>query len=511
MFTKIVNSRLNHMSIKHKLIAIIMCVCVTSVLMVTSIFTASGIYNIKESLKERLQLFASLAGDENAAAILFHDLDIIKIKKEVFNTEKSIIQSCLYDDSGKVIFSYFPEDGYTHKCPSEISSGFIQDNNFISLLHRIEKKGDLVGYIYIKSDLTAVNSYIEKQIFTALTVIIAVFLISYMLAMKLQQLIYRPIINLMDDTKNIELDDDNSYKARKLYNDELGEIAETFNKILEKRNRKFNEFYDKFINIKQASSHSEVALKYIDKEFSNPLKATNSFKTMLKDQVFGPISPMYIEYFDDVCQADYELYGIIKKIMEMFRIQSEIFNNDKKNISLTSIIKRAYNKNNPDNNIELIINIAENNRINSYTGAMELLINNIMTVFMQNIREDDDYTINFSCNTVNSYLHLHAILSRQNDKPPHANDNIVRMDIKEFLSHSLNKEDIFNNKELLIIDCTNMEIRSKLHSINFLSSVNDGNVYISISENILELEVCFKTKELAETYPLERELGTVKI
>lgn len=82
-----------------------------------------------------------------------------------------------------------------------------------------------------------------------------------------------------------------------------------------------NKFYDDL-----ASKASGI------EEFRAPFKCAKTFKAMLSNEVFGPVHPLYIDYFNDLYNSNSELNDKVTEI-----INANKKGKDKKNLSLPVI------------------------------------------------------------------------------------------------------------------------------------------------------------------------------
>lgn len=82
---------LRNSSIKQRLTYIIMSISFISVLLTTLAISVIGIYALRASIVNELNVSASIAGDRNAAALRFIQSDLAKNNLNVFSVKQTIV------------------------------------------------------------------------------------------------------------------------------------------------------------------------------------------------------------------------------------------------------------------------------------------------------------------------------------------------------------------------------------------------------------------------------------
>jgi hypothetical protein len=488
--------KLMQKSIKHKLITIIVASCITSVCLTTIAFMVCGIYHIKNQMKEDLNTMAQAVSDRNSAALAFEEFNLINIDLSLLAANSSIQLSCVYNNSGKVLAVY---GGKSNDCPKQEDAGTYFASKSLITFHNIKKSNELIGRIFIRSDLKKLNNYIKGSLSIASIIILCLMLISYFMALKLQGVIHKPILNLMTDARTISEEGDYSARVRKLYEDELGSIVDTFNSILEKIDNKNKEFFQKSKELQVISKKSEIALEYFNKEFKNPFHAANSFRSLMKDQVFGPVNPTYIDYFNDLCSADVELYCIVNKVMELYKIQSEIYSNDNKKITAEDILSNITKKYLDDDSNIFFTSSIDLPESSTLKQMVELFVDNMVSTFFNSANEKDKYFIHVSIKKEEENNSETLRIKTEFKKAPaiksHVNDNFNNIKLDSLIENIKNFEAVFDSDEEVIIDFNNMVVRGKINMLNFLSSLNSSYVVASVSPNAIAFTLVFKWEE----------------
>lgn len=327
---------LRNISIRRRLTYIIMSISCISVLLTSLAISIIGIYNLRGNIIDELMVSASIVGDRNAASLLFDDAEQAKINLNVFSVKQTIVQSCLYQADG----TYFAS--YTNEKYIDSASCTLNLNRRVSIGNRIEvmqpiiKSQELVGHIYIESTLSEINRYIEKQTLIAVVVALTTLIISYFLAINLQNAIARPILSLADTAREVSIRKDYSIRARQIgdakkdFNNELVILTHSFNDMLSEIEGRDHQLKEQNIDLEKAKNVAETAnrsksqfLANISHELRTPLNAIIGFSSILMNQLFGPLGDQkYLEYAKDINESGGHLLDIINDILDLSKAEA---------------------------------------------------------------------------------------------------------------------------------------------------------------------------------------------
>ncbi len=339
--------KLTSLSIKQRLVLIILSVSVVSVLLTTVIITLVGIYNIKENLKEQQELSASIVGERNRFALKIGRRDDVTRNLEVFKLRPSVIQACIYDAKGKV-FAFYPISQLLNEAPlseqriskfsgcPELQSPytkFVKDR--VETFRNITLRDEHVGSIYLASDMRDVNQYIKRQLIYVVVVTLAVLALAYFLAMRLQRSISGPVLRLADTALHVSIYKDYSVRVA-VPEDEMGPntneistLIDAFNEMLSEIEERDGALQKKNIELEQAKEDAESAnmsksrfLASISHELRTPLNAIIGFSSIIISQLFGQINQKYYEYAEDIHDSGLHLLEIINDILDLSKAEA---------------------------------------------------------------------------------------------------------------------------------------------------------------------------------------------
>ncbi len=359
--------RLNALSIRRRLALIILVVSVVSVLLTTIIITLVGIYNIKENIREELELSASIVGERNRFAIKIGRRDDVTNNLQVFKVRPSVVRACIYDAEGSV-FAFYPlagndipsmpasaEDIWQYSgCPKINEAHAEFTGKQIEIYREITLRSDRIGSIYIASDMRDVDSYIQKQLVTAVIVTLAVLALAYMMAMRLQRSISRPILRLADTALHVSIYKDYSVRVPVDHDEktpttnEIDTLIEAFNGMLGEIEERDSALQKKNIELEKAKVDAESAnmaksrfLASISHELRTPLNAIIGFSSIITSQLFGQINKKYYEYAEDIHDSGLHLLEIINDILDLSKAEAGKLTLDMEEFSISKAIRKC--------------------------------------------------------------------------------------------------------------------------------------------------------------------------
>lgn len=327
---------INKGSIKQRLALLITLVSVLAVTLTTLFMTAINLYNLQESLANELQITAKVVGERNQAIISFGTAQEAQNNlQQIFSSKPSVVLACLYKEQGKVFAGYSAksQDANFGYCPP-VSELVPPSPGHVRATHALSSGGLPVGFVMLESDMREVPEYIRNQLFTALFVVLVMWMVAYLMAVVVQKNISEPILSLAATARKVS--DQKDYSLRAIHeggaelSTEMLTLFNAFNEMLseiqerELQLQRKNEELGKAKEVAESANRSKSHfLANISHELRTPLNAIIGFSSILVNQLFGTIGhPKYMEYAKDINDSGVHLLDIINDILDLSKAEA---------------------------------------------------------------------------------------------------------------------------------------------------------------------------------------------
>ncbi len=222
---------LQHMSIKWKLLTILIFSNVLSLLLALIFLLVNSVSEMKQTAMSDLNAMADLIANRSTASLSFDDSSVAKENLAVLNDMREVKTACIFNQE-KLLFAQLGRQ-ITH-CPDELtffSSYF--DGFLLHIVRKIVLDNEEIGSVYLKADLTDV--FWDKLQFIALILTFLFFssLITFSLTAPMLNTVSVPITRLVQTARKVSRQKNYSLRAQKFGDDDLGVLVDAFNKMLE--------------------------------------------------------------------------------------------------------------------------------------------------------------------------------------------------------------------------------------------------------------------------------------
>ena len=220
-------------SIRRKITELVLVTCAVAVLVACGVFAVYDIVSSREVLARDLITIAQITGSNSTAALTFDDAQSANEILSSLSSKPHIVEACIYRRDGSVFAKYSSDPSAADFLPPPVfPDGVRSINEFMEVFREIRLKNEVVGAIYVKSDLKELSAREVRFAWTILGVILLSFLSVYFSAAKLQRLISDPILDLARAAFAVSTGKDYSLRVRKWNDDEIGFLFDRFNEML---------------------------------------------------------------------------------------------------------------------------------------------------------------------------------------------------------------------------------------------------------------------------------------
>jgi len=237
------------LSIKNKLITIILTVTLLSIGVGFGFLTLHNISSYKDDMVNNIRSTVEVIGDYCVIPLQFNYKINARDQLNKLQTLPYIVQAILYDKSNNIfaVFKKYNEEEDTNSKDSEIltcpfKSGpkistdpfyFLFKGGYLHVHFKIINENKSWGHLCVKASTEGLNHKIHNHLLTMSSVIALLIVLSYLLAYGLQSIISRPILRLAEVSKEISEKQDYSVRVEKVGEDEIGVLYDEYNHMLE--------------------------------------------------------------------------------------------------------------------------------------------------------------------------------------------------------------------------------------------------------------------------------------
>ncbi len=354
--------KLDSLSIKWRLLLIILLVSMVSVLLMTIATLTYGIFNMRENVRQEVENTAAVVAERNRFALKMGNREDVSNNLQTSHFNKSIERICVYDTNGE-LFAFYPftADEYSSldqsmvnrdltikemsarqaiikkNCPPPTNAYSEFINGKLESMHPIMLNNEHVGDVFLLSNTNQIYVFIRQQLQVMISIFFCTFMVAYLLAIKMQRSISEPILMLSKVARYMSLHKDYSMRAplpeengeKYTASMEIRTLIESFNNMLGEMNEREESLHRKNIELERAREQAESAnltktkfLASISHELRTPLNAIIGFSSIIKSQLFGELNEKYMEYAHDIHESGVHLLEIINDILDLSKAEA---------------------------------------------------------------------------------------------------------------------------------------------------------------------------------------------
>lgn len=304
-------------SLKNKLVFAIMAFGAIILILAMSIYVWFDIVNIRNNKLEDTQVLAKIIAENNQAAILFNDTISATESLSSLIANPDIEYVCILDKNENI----FAESNFTVNkiIPPKNQSEIDKETGLIELLYDIELQNEVVGTLYIRSNLNQVNVQIKNAFLIGLVILIMAILITYILTRFLQSLITQPILELARISARISKEKDYSTKIEMKRNDEIGTLVRSFNNMLKEIDIQNNALVRSKLKAENSSKAKEQFLANMSHEIRTPLNGIEGMTKLLEGTGLDEEQKKYVSAINI---SSGNLMIIINDILDISKIEA---------------------------------------------------------------------------------------------------------------------------------------------------------------------------------------------
>ena len=257
---------LANLSIRGKLIAIVMISSSFALILVGIAFVVYDYSSSKQDLFQSMETLADVIGNNCTASLQFDSRSDAAETLSGLRAERQILAAGVYLDDGTFFASYSRDSLSYSQIVSEsmVSSQQIR-GGYLGTIRPIILDNEAIGFVALKTELRELRDRLNRDIFMVGALIFIAMMIAFLVISRLQRIISEPVLHLASIAETVSRSRDYTVRAVQSGADEIGFLVGSFNEMLgqvDKRDRELREVRDGLeLRVKErtAELESEIA------------------------------------------------------------------------------------------------------------------------------------------------------------------------------------------------------------------------------------------------------------
>jgi signal transduction histidine kinase len=380
--------------IKHKLTLLGVLASSSALLLACTAFFAYDLWTFRDAMVQRLSTQAKIVGYNSSAALLFKDPKTAAQILTALTAEPDIVLAAVYTREGAIFAGYdrnseiVTEAGSLPKLLGMQTDGYRFGWDYLELFQTIVFEGKPIGTVAIRASLTIVKVRLLKYLGIATVVLLVSVLGSAFVSVKFQQRISKPILGLVEKTRSISQDRNDSVAENIKCRDEVGLLVETFNQMLARIQKQTTELQrahdeleervvDRTARLEAANKELEAFSYSVSHDLRAPLRGIDGFSQALLEDYSDRLDAEGKDYLQRVRAASQRMAQLIDDILNLSRLTRGEMRRETVDLSaLARLTAIELQKSEPNRKIDFVI--SEGIQVNGDPRLLQIALENLL-------------------------------------------------------------------------------------------------------------------------------------
>ena len=340
-------------SISKKLTWMNMLVSGAALFLACTAFFTYDLYTFRASIERNLSVQAQILGSNTVTALVFDDPHAAETTLSALKASPNIVYAGVYTLDGEPFVIYQPsaEHGVARPLPplpAGQSEVHWKEQGQISSVSSIVFQGKPTGFVYIRSDLRAMNERLRSYAFITGAVLLISLFFALIISKVSQQVVSKPVVQLAETVRAVTEAKNYSIRAAPSANhDEVSSLIEAFNEMItqiQERDAALQQARDNLeVRVEErttqlAAANKELEMKNheveratklksqflasMSHELRTPLNAIIGFSDLLADKAAGPLTEKQVRFVGHVRNGARHLLQLINDILDLSKIEA---------------------------------------------------------------------------------------------------------------------------------------------------------------------------------------------
>src|SRR3984893_10217163 len=303
-------------------------------------------------IARNLSTEAQIVGSNSVAALVFNDPRAAENTLSALNASPHILYAAIYTEDGHPFAGYWRDNRRKTLPLPSIPSGQAQTHWLVdgqmAVVQSIIFQGKPTGFVYIRSDLHAMNDRLKTYALIAAAVMLISLVLALMISRISQRVISKPVMQLAQTVRIVSHEKNYSIRASTSKNrDEVSTLIESVNEMLEQIQQRDTALHQAHTELEHrvqerttqlAAANKELDLRNreveratklkskflasMSHELRTPLNAIVGFSDLLAEQTAGELNDKQKRFVNHIKQGAAHLLRLINDILDISKIEA---------------------------------------------------------------------------------------------------------------------------------------------------------------------------------------------
>jgi signal transduction histidine kinase/ActR/RegA family two-component response regulator len=222
----------SRLSLRQRLLAGMLLTALVSVTAALSAMIALDLQAYHQTAIADSSTQAELLGRTSAAALAFKDPEAAQENLAVLQARPEVLAAGIYTPHGELFASYSTPGQTLPITAPATAKNEIVEGGMLTLTIPIHDNGEWLGSIYLRSRYE-LKDRITRYVHITLLVTLGTMVVALLVSTWLQRLVISPLVEVVGTARRVVADKSYSFRARKVSQDEVGELVDAFNDMLD--------------------------------------------------------------------------------------------------------------------------------------------------------------------------------------------------------------------------------------------------------------------------------------
>jgi len=344
--------KFQHYSISKKLTWMNMVVSGVALMLACAAFVAYDLYTYQIGIARILSTEARIVGSNSVSALLFNDPRAAENTLSALSASPHVLYAAIYTPD-RHSFAGYSRDNKKNALPlPPIAAGQSEAHWLVdgqmALVQAIIFQGKPTGFVYIRSDLQAINDRLKTYALIAVAVLLISLIAALLISRISQRVISEPVMQLAQTVRIVSHEKNYSIRAAETGNrDEVSTLIESVNEMLEQIQQRdtallrahhelehrvrerttqlatANQELDlRNREVERATRMKSKFLASMSHELRTPLNAIVGFSDLLAEQTAGELNIKQKRFVNHIKQGSAHLLQLINDILDLSKIEA---------------------------------------------------------------------------------------------------------------------------------------------------------------------------------------------